>query len=214
MIRASQAKPIVDESVWQRHYLHHKRERYNEKFVLYKEVFERYLEPGGTCFEIGFLPGYILTYLSKHFRYTVSGIDLTPFDETEVRERMVLDGANVGKLFRGDFLQFASDEEYDVVCSFGFLEHFSNPEVIIKRHISLLRPGGTLVISCPNFRGAQYLLHRYLDSENLANHNLEAMDLDRWTRTLHENGMRILFQDYQGTFGFWADSPSAPFLTR
>ena len=142
MIRASQAKPIVDESVWQRHYLHHKRERYNEKFVLYKEVFERYLEPGGTCFEIGFLPGYILTYLSKHFRYTVSGIDLTPFDETEVRERMVLDGANVGKLFRGDFLQFASDEEYDVVCSFGFLEHFSNPEVIIKRHISLLRPEG------------------------------------------------------------------------
>lgn len=201
--------------MWARHYSRRKDEPYLEFRVGYRDVFQNYLVPGGTCFEIGFLPGHMLTYLSKHFGYSASGIDATPFDDSEVRARMTSNGAKVGKLFRSDFLTFQPEEKYDVVCSFGFIEHFADTEDILLRHLALLKPGGTLVVSCPNFRGANYALHLRLDRANLLNHNLSSMDLGTWERILTANHMRILFQDYYGTFGFWHDrDANAPLTTQ
>jgi SAM-dependent methyltransferase len=205
----------MPQSLWDAYYASHKDDAYDETRVPYKGLFDRYLKPGGSCLEIGFLPGDILTYLSGRFRFVANGIDLTPFNESEVRARMVRNGGTVGRLVNADFLSFAPEESFDVVCSFGFIEHFSDPEDIITKHVEFLRPGGTLVISCPNFTGAQYFMHYWLDRENLQNHNLKAMDLGLWRRVLRANGMRILFQGYYGTFGFWtADSPTDSWLKR
>ncbi len=196
-------RSIVQQSLWDSYYALHKSDPYNETRVPYKDLFERFLAPGASCFEVGFLPGDILVYLSRRFHFVANGIDLTPFKESEVRERMERNGATVGRLINGDFLSLTPEEKYDVVCSFGFLEHFSDPEDIIRKSTEFLRPGGTLVISCPNFAGAQFIMHHWLDRENLQNHNIRAMDLGLWRRVLEKSGMRILFQGYYGTFGFW-----------
>ena len=205
----------MEQSLWEAHYTLHKNDAYDETRVPYKDLFDRYLTPGGSCLDVGFLPGDILTYLSRRFRFTASGIDLTPFRESEVRARMMRNGATVERLVSGDFLSLIPDEVYDIVCSFGFIEHFSEPEDIIIKHIEFLRPGGTLVISCPNFAGAQRIMHYWLDRKNLENHNIKAMNLGLWKRVLEGNGMRILYQGYVGTFGFWtAGSPTDRLLKR
>ncbi len=77
----------------------------------------------------------------------------------------------------------------------------------MEKHLRMVAPGGTLIVSCPNFRYAQFVFHRLLDPVNLSRHVLAAMDLSRWRQVLTRNGMEILHHDYYRTAGFWADTP-------
>jgi 2-polyprenyl-3-methyl-5-hydroxy-6-metoxy-1,4-benzoquinol methylase len=44
------------------------------------------------------------------------------------------------------------------VISFGFIEHFDNPENVIQKHLDLLKPGGILIVGVPNFTGIHGIL--------------------------------------------------------
>lgn len=171
--------------------------------VPFKNLFAKYLPTGGDCFEVGCFPGRFLAHLGKKYNYVVSGIDLVPGSRDYLQRVLTEQGVKVGALTEGDFLQFIPESKYDVVCSFGFVEHFTDTEDIIRRHLNMLKPGGILLLSSPNFTGVQYLLHRCLDKNSLAYHNIESMDFRRWTRVLADNEMEILFQNYYGTCGFW-----------
>ena len=172
----------------------------------FRDLFDRYLEPGGSCFEVGCYPGRFLVYLCRRFGYTANGIDRTPLVKTRLREFLFRNGVSVGQLFCEDFETFPSDREYDVVTSFGFIEHFENVEEVLKKHISLVKVGGVLVLACPNFRGLQYVFHRVFDADNLRRHHIPAMDLRRWRRVLRDNGMRVLHDGYYRTAEFWMHS--------
>ncbi len=55
------------------------------------------------------------------------------------------------------------ERQFDVVVSFGFIEHFDDPEPAIRRHVELCKPGGVVFITVPNYRvGSFYrwLTHR------------------------------------------------------
>jgi len=180
---------------------------YKPETIEFRELFERHLKPQGTCFEIGCYPGNFLIYLGTRFDYVVSGIDTTSYVLSRLPQHLINHGVKVGKFHQGDFLSFESSDVYDVVCSFGFIEHFSNLEEVIERHIRLVKPGGILIISCPNFRGLQYIFHRLLDPANLERHVLKAMSLSRWNRVLKRNGMMTIYQGYYRTADFWVDTP-------
>jgi 2-polyprenyl-3-methyl-5-hydroxy-6-metoxy-1,4-benzoquinol methylase len=196
---------VVGQEFWDKSY-EEAALRFNPDEVQFKDLFDKYLPRGGTCFEVGCYPGRYLIHLGREFGYTVSGIDATPGVD-RLADHIRANGVSVGNLYRGDFLTFAPPERYDVVCSFGFLEHFSNFDDVIRRHLDYLKPGGTLVLSCPNFRRAQYLLHRLLDAENLARHHLPAMDLNRWAQVLEANQMQITYKGFYRTADFWSESP-------
>lgn len=180
---------------------------YNPENVLFRELFERYLRPHGSCFEVGCYPGNFLVHLSKHFDFVVNGIDTTPYVLDRLPQHLIENGVKVGKLYHDDFLSFETREVYDVVCSFGFVEHFINFEQVIEKHIQLVKPGGILLLSCPNFRWLQYVFHRLLDPVNLQRHVLKAMNLRRWRDVLENNGMEVIHQGYYRTAGFWVDTP-------
>ena len=177
---------------------------YDEGSILFREKFDRHLLAGGTCFEVGCFPGNFLIYLSRRFGYTVSGIDATPGIESRMPEHLRSHGVTIGKLYSGDFFTFEHEEQYDVVCSFGFIEHFENLDTVIERHIRLVKPGGVLVISCPNFRKVQWLVRRTLEPANLRRHVLETMNLKAWRRVLERNGMEVLEDGYYRTAAFWS----------
>jgi SAM-dependent methyltransferase len=205
---------VVDQEYWDALY-ENQQVRYDPNAdVLFCELFDRFLKPGGTCFEVGCYPGNFLIHLGRRFGYEVSGIDATPFVLTRMPARIHQHGVKVGRFYQGDFLQFQSPGLFDVVCSFGFIEHFRNFEEVIDKHISMVAPGGTLIISCPNFRYLQYVFHRLLDPINLKRHVLEAMDLDPWRTVLEKRGMEILYHGYYRTAGFWADSPRSGRLAQ
>lgn len=195
---------IVPQEIWDKSY--EKLDlKYDENLILFKPLFDKYLHPNGTCFEVGCYPGYYSVYLGKRFNYLVNGIDKTPY----IRERLPLllksEGINIGHLYCYDFLDFIPNEKYDVVCSFGFIEHFKNLDTILKKHIDLLKPSGILIITCPNFTKGQYFFHKLFDSKNLKNHVISSMNLPLWRKILKENEMELLSDGYYYTVDFWVN---------
>lgn len=205
---------IVDQTYWDSGYENLKF-KYREDNILFKDIFERFLEAEGTCFEVGCYPGGYLIYLGKKYNYTVSGIDRTPYIESRLPMYLESEGITRGHLFNEDFLHFETKETYDVVCSFGFLEHFSDLDTIVQKHINLVKPSGILILACPNFRKGQYLFHRTFDSENLSRHVLSTMNISRWRDILSRNNMDVLYDGYYKTVDFWTESfPSSAISQR
>lgn len=204
---------VVDQGYWDALY-QARPLGYNRERVLFKDVFDAFLKPGGTCFEVGCYPGRFLMYLGTKFGYEVSGIDLTPPVLTLLPEHLRAHGVKVGRLIHGDFFDYEPDRRYDVVCSFGFLEHFKDTREVIRRHVQLVRPGGTLILSSPNFRKLQHVLHRLLDAEGLARHETAAMNLKLWQRILWTEGMDVIYQGYYGTADFWNSTAQPGRLNR
>jgi 2-polyprenyl-3-methyl-5-hydroxy-6-metoxy-1,4-benzoquinol methylase len=179
---------------------------YDEDGVQFKELFKRFVPRGGSCFEVGCYPGNYLAYFGRRFGYTVSGIDTTPFIRDKMPAFLESLGVPVGELHCGEFMAFQTGKQYDMVFSNGFVEHFENYREVIRKHIALVKPGGTIVLSAPNFRNLQFVLHWMLDRQNLRRHVLSAMNLGAWHSVLSESGMEPLYHGYYRTWEFWADS--------
>lgn len=161
--------------------------------------------PGNHALEVGCYPGRFLAVLGLK-GYTVHGIDLTPRVETMESELKKL-GLSTGRFIHDDFLTHSFDQTFDLVCSFGFIEHFTEWEKVVLRHAELVKPGGLLVIETPNFRGwIQQLFHRWCDAENLRRHHLPSMRPEQWAKILRAEGFDVLQCGYFGRFDFWHDS--------
>ena len=171
-----------------------------------KLILKYFSGTSGDVFEAGCFPGNFLGVFGL-LGYELNGIDQTKRTATDLPAWLKTHQFKVGTLDSGDWLTYQSDKQYDVVCSFGFIEHFQDPEAVIRRHLSLLKPGGSLLITVPNFRGfIQHFLHAALDQENLARHNLAAMDIKRWRKMLEAEGWTIIYSGWFGGFDFWVEA--------
>jgi len=104
-------------------------------------------------------------------------------------------------MYRRDFFSDLSDlPRFDVVMSLGFIEHFDDLDDVFKRHVSLLRKGGILILQVPNFRGINRKVLAWLAPETQSRHNLEAMDLRNWRRLEGTHGLKPVFEGYIGGF--------------
>ena len=161
---------------------------------------------GQRCLEIGCFPGRYLGVLGR-MGYEVNGVDLTPAVE-RMKAAFDKEGLRTGTFVHADLFAFPAEPKYDLVCSFGFIEHFTDWQGALLKHAEHLRPGGLLVIETPNFRGwVQQLLHRLLDATNLRRHHIGAMHPGRWAELLRANGFDVLTHGYHGQFDMWTDSP-------
>jgi 2-polyprenyl-3-methyl-5-hydroxy-6-metoxy-1,4-benzoquinol methylase len=159
----------------------------------------------GSCFEVGCFPGRYLGVFGE-LGYEVNGIDLTPRVSDDFPQYLEGRGFKVGQFTQGDFLKTEPNAQFDVVCSFGFIEHYSNWDEVIKKHFEWLKPGGHLVLETPNFKGAfQYLLHRLVDQKNLRRHNTASMVPLQWAQLTRDAGFEVIQAGYLGTFLFWED---------
>lgn len=159
-----------------------------------------------TCLEIGAIPGGFLAYFNKEFKYKITGVDFAEnkkvFDET-----MKINKIKDYKFISADIKNIKTNKKYDVVSSFGFIEHFDNYEDIISKHIELLAEDGYLVISLPNFRNLQYLYRIIFDRENLKIHNLDSMKIRKLNSIVKSKGMKKLYSGYIGGIELWYDTP-------
>ena len=157
---------------------------------------------GGQCFEIGTYPGGYSNEFGKR-GHEISGIDLTP-RVTELNTIFSERGYKIGDFFQGDFFKYNPINQYDIVFSVGFIEHFNDFELVIKEHAKLVKEDGVLFLAVPNFSGKfQHFMHRLLDKENLKIHNLDSMYPEKWNEILTNNGFQIIKQGYIGGFDFW-----------
>lgn len=67
---------------------------------------------------------------------------------------------------------------FDVVFSYGFIEHILPPQKAIKLHIDLVKPGGYFVIQIPRFKGFNLWKLKFFRPDYVAAHNLTIMNSD------------------------------------
>jgi SAM-dependent methyltransferase len=164
-------------------------------------LFEKYLPKGDlSSVEIGGAPGRNCAYLSKYHGYRPSVIEYSETGCEKTRENFRLLGLDVTVYQRDFFADLADLPRFDVVMSFGFIEHFTDLDEVLRRHVSLLRKGGILVLGVPNLRGITRKVLARMAPEMLSRHNLEAMDLRNWQALEDEYGMTALFKGYIGGF--------------
>jgi SAM-dependent methyltransferase len=160
-----------------------------------------------TAVEIGCFPGRFIEYIGQK-GYVISGIDTCP---------KVL---GLNQLFRerglriGAFSNINLDDffgRFGLVFSVGFIEHFANWPKIIMKHIECTKPGGRVIINCPNFATPlQRAMHQTVDKTNCDQHVLSAMYPALWGAFLRLVGMDLLYCDYIGPFQFWTETGFHP----
>jgi 2-polyprenyl-3-methyl-5-hydroxy-6-metoxy-1,4-benzoquinol methylase len=76
-----------------------------------------------------------------------------------------------------DFMKTTFEpNSFDVVYSFGVIEHFTDPRPMVNKHLDMLKSGGVAIITVPNFGSGIYgWLQQRLSRENYDLHNISIM---------------------------------------
>jgi len=198
-------KNLVNQDYWDNNYQDLTFFKVPDESVIKQWVNKYIPDSDGDCIEIGTFPGgYLEMFGQKGYR--LNGIDLTPRVKEEEAGWLKSLGHKVGEFEQIDFLKFKPNRKYQVVCSFGFIEHFSDYLGILKKQADMVTTGGYLVVEVPNFRGfVQRFLHSFLDRENYERHNIKSMKTSEWVELLEASGFEIVTQGPLGGFDFWHD---------
>jgi 2-polyprenyl-3-methyl-5-hydroxy-6-metoxy-1,4-benzoquinol methylase len=145
--------------------------------------------------EIGAGASEWLPRLNFRYLFNVSGLDYSK--EGCERARRILEDAGVpGHIYYGDM--FVPPNEligtYDVVCSFGLVEHFSDTKIAINACAKFLKPGGIIVTLIPNMKGLNGLLYKTLSKNIYETH--VPLDLNQLTKAHIDVGLKVYFGSY------------------
>lgn len=164
---------------------------------------------GGTFIEVGGFPGLYSAWFNKKFGYNPTLLDF--FVKNEIISRVEeTNGLKPGtiEVIEADFFSFETDKKYDVVFSWGFIEHFNDIQDVVDRHYRLLSKNGHLLIGLPNFKGISGFFTRLVDKEFLKIHNLECMEIDYLTRICKQLNIQDFEVFYYGKPKIWLNASS------
>jgi SAM-dependent methyltransferase len=106
-------------------------------------VVRRYVPPGGQLLEIGCAHGFFLELALPIYPGSV-GLDIATSAVAAATGR----GLDVRA---GDLAEQRFDEGFEAVCLWDTIEHLAEPDAVLKRACSLLKPGGYLFLSTGDF---------------------------------------------------------------
>ncbi len=154
---------------------------------------------GGDAIEIGCATGNYMIYVNKEFGYSVDGIDYSNNMEY-VRANLSYNGISGANLFKQDFFEFAPPKKYDLVFSAGFVEHFDDYELVVRKHAEWAKPGGLVVIIVPNLTHIHKFLCGWFAPDTLRVHRFPLMHRYVMRQILEKSGLHVLHCEYQKTF--------------
>ena len=147
--------------------------------------------------------------------FELHGVDLVDARQEGLVDWLQQQGYVLGDFHCADFSSYNPGRQYDVVLSLGFIEHFADHDTIICQQAALVRDGGWLYLTTPNFRAWPLRLwHRIVNPRSFGGHNLRAMDPECWIRTLQDEGFERISVEYVGTAPFWVESEPRCTLLR
>jgi SAM-dependent methyltransferase len=121
-----------------------------------RELFQRldmYLpEAGGTILEMGSGFGPFVAYAAKWGKLNAYGMEPNPISVSVCRDVQKEVGTPHDHVIRsiGENTPFASDS-MDLVVSFTVFEHVTDPSKVLKEAVRVLKPGGHLYFTFPNY---------------------------------------------------------------
>jgi SAM-dependent methyltransferase len=166
--------------------------------------------------ELGGFPGSFAVYARRYLGFDHVALLDAFVDRTHLEGVLHANGLDEGDVdvHEGDMFEVELPQRYDVVLSGGLVEHFSDPRDALRRHHRWVKPGGTIVVTVPNFLGLNGFVQRRFDAGNLATHNQGLMLPDVLAGELAAAGALDSVEGfYYGQFRAWLE-PGAPFLAR
>lgn len=169
-----------------------------------------------TAIELGGFPGYYAVFLKKYFDLEVSLLDyfVHPPITGKLLQKNGLDEKDIHILER-DLFNYVPEQQYDLVLSFGLIEHFNDTADIINRHIQFVKPGGTLFITLPNFRALNGWFQKRFDPDNYDKHNIDCMDPKLLAGICEQAGLAVSQSRFFGNFSIWLhEEEQKPLMLR
>lgn len=143
------------------------------KLTMIDRLVRPHLSDGSRLLEIGCGAGNLLLQAVVRGSYPVA-LDLSMQSLTFVRSR--LQEAGTGTEAPGGFTCVQAigeslplaDGIFDCVLLSEVIEHLENPQVTVQEAARMLRPGGRLLVTTPNYRSFWPLMERLVDLMNMA----------------------------------------------
>ncbi len=147
--------------------------------------------------EIGSGDGKLVRKISDNFNYQPYGIEYGK--EPAAQAQKIGVDTIIGDAFDENLLS-KYKEYFDVVYSYGFIEHIMPPEKAIDIHLQLLKKGGYFFIQIPRFKGFNYFRAKVFRPDILPLHNLEIMEQEILESLCKRENIEKLFCKNYGTF--------------
>ncbi len=174
--------------------------------VLWEVLCKKYLpyNTGYKVIEVGCAPGKyliqlhtLLGYIPYGVEYSEKGVEITK----ENFKRAQIDPSHVmyGDFFDAQFQQL-SREQYDVVFSRGFIEHFDDVSHVVDLHRDMVRVGGYVVIMIPNLQGINTMIAKFLNRSSFDLHNTSIMNTEVFNALFPDTMYKKLYCGYLGLF--------------
>lgn len=173
-----------------------------------KRTFHRYfsaafkaLPPRSSLLEAGCGRSQLLPYFAREFGFDVAGIDYATSGCESAR--LILARENIsGTIHEADFFQPPSDllARFDVVFSYGVVEHFDPPVECLAALARFLKPGGMLVTLVPNMAGFTGSLQKWLNRPVFDIHN--PLDRVALARATADAQLQVTDSTYLGSVNF------------
>ena len=154
---------------------------------------------GGQALEVGSAPGARSLAIYDRFGLEPHGLEYSPAGVALQRANYRARGlpehwVEQGDLFDGG-LRARWAGRFDMVASYGFIEHFDNPSEVVGMHMELLRPGGVLAITVPHINEGTWYgrLVRRFNPGVYGMHNVSTCTLETFRQLFERLDCEIMF---------------------
>ncbi|HEV3204984.1 MAG TPA: methyltransferase domain-containing protein, partial [Gemmataceae bacterium] len=161
-----------------------------DKLTIWADIVHelRKLRPGGDFLDIGVGNG-ALAGVAMDFGYRACGIDIHPAYADPVRKLGV-------EFLLGDFATYDfAGRIFDIVAMGDVIEHMPEPRPVFSKVVSLIKPGGVIWLSTPNFEGVWTRCLREQDAMWMESEHLQFFCLQSLQRLVRDFGMSLM--DYR-----------------
>lgn len=134
------------------------------------DLVRRHFRQGDVLGDIGCAAGDTTMELQA-LGYQMSAVDFEPQRMARAREVACKHGLKV-RFLNEDLRRVEHSECFDGMIMGEVLEHFTEPRAILEQHLTLIKPGGKVVLTVPNMASLRARLKLFCFGE-FADHNPE-----------------------------------------
>jgi SAM-dependent methyltransferase len=177
-------------------------------YFLWEVLLDKYMPKtkGLKVLEIGSAPGTTLVRFHHAFGFIPYGVEYSDEGANLNRELFAANNVDSNNVIKADFFSDSFQNKYknwfDIVLSVGFIEHFTDIEDVVAKHLNLLKRGGCLVVIIPNLRGVNGMLANLFNKKVMAMHNTSIMKKKEFSALFNEEYLSSVYCGYYGIFNF------------